>query len=213
MAILPVGIRKEMQTQMFRMAQQTAPPEQSSVYMQTGASSPVAPIPSQEQPQEDAQSSAQDASDIREFVTNILVQSLGVPQRIVDKKLDNLVNYSINSNGEMRGFFIIPVHTGTKKVTLSEAQQIVSNFCNTFNVDCDIEHGKNFKVNFKSIPKSEPDDMSGDEEGSLQFVPDEKGNASSGAKTKKIASSIFSEQIEMRKEMLANTLKRLGYTK
>ena len=49
--------------------------------------------------------------------------------------------------------------------------------------------------------------MSGDDEGSLQFVPDEKSG------TKKVASSIFEEQFEMRKNMLADTLKRLGYTK
>ena len=51
------------------------------------------------------------------------------------------------------------------------------------------------------------EEMSGDDEGSLQFVPDEKSG------TKKVASSIFEEQFEMRKNMLADTLKRLGYTK
>ena len=203
MAILPVGIRKEMQTQMFRTAQQSAPPEQSSVYMQTGASAPVV---SNQTPHDDSSSKSGDI-DIREFVTNVLVNELGVPQRIIDKKLDNLVNYSISSNGEVKGFFIIPVHTGQKKVTLSEAQKIVSSFCSQFNVDCDIDHGKNFKVNFKSIPKSDPVDMSGDDEGSLQFVPDEK------AGSKKVASNIFEEQLEMRKNMLSDTLKRLGYTK
>ena len=203
MAILPVGIRKQMQTQMFRTAQQSAPPEPSSVYMQTGASAPM----SSSQNLNDDSSSKSGDIDIREFVTNVLVQELGVPQRILDKKLDNLVSYSIDSNGEVKGFFIIPVHTGQKKVTLSEAQKIVSSFCSQFNVDCDIEHGKNFKVNFKSVPKSKPADMSGDDEGSLQFVPDEKSG------TKKVASNIFEEQFEMRKNMLADTLKRLGYTK
>lgn len=200
MAILPVGIRKEMQTQLFRMAQQSAPPEQNSIYMQTGASAPLDQIP---------QSSGSEESDIREFVTNVLVNSLGVPQRIIDKKLDNLVSYSINSKNEINGFFIIPVHTGQKKVSLAEAQKIVSHFCKTFNVDCDIEHGKNFKVKFKSIPKTDTKEMSGDDEGSLQFVPDEKSNSSN----KKVASNIFAEQLEVRKDMLVNTLKKLGYIK
>lgn len=209
MPILPVGIRKEMQTQMFRMAQQSAPPEHTSVYMQTGASAPSESSSNASFTSPKDQASGSEDSDIREFVTNILVQQLGVPQRIVDKKLDNLVRYSIGSSGDVNGFFIIPVHTGQKKVSLSEAQKVVSDFCKKFNVDCSIEHGKNFKVNFKSVPKTDPKEMSSDSEGSLQFVPDEKSNGG----TKKVASSIFEEQIEDRKLMLVQKLKELGYIK
>lgn len=202
MAILPVGIRKEMQTQMFRTAQ-VSPPEPASAYMQGSTPAPavpVSPAPSDSEPQ------TLDDKNIRDFVTDILVNRLGVPERTVDKKLENLVSYSISSNGDMNGFFIIPVHTGQKKVSLAEAKQIVSEFCTAFSVECEIEHGKNFKVSFKSVPKTDVQEPT--EEGSLKFVPDEKGTVQ-----KKVASSIFAEQFEMRKTMLADTLKRLGYTK
>jgi hypothetical protein len=200
MAILPVGIRKEMQTQMFRTAQ-SAPPEPASAYMQGGPSVP----PEQPAPVANVAKNIDD-QNIRDFVTDILVNRLGVPERTVDKKLENLVSYSIASNGDISGFFIIPVHTGQKKVSLQEAKQIVSDFCSAFNVECEIEHGKNFKISFKSVPKTDIQEPT--DEGSLKFVPDEKGTAQ-----KKVASSIFAEQFEMRKTMLADTLKRLGYTK
>jgi hypothetical protein len=209
MSILPVGIRKEMQTQMFRMAQQSAPPEPSSAYMQTGVSAPSKLTPQLSSTVSSSSEKHSEDSDIREFVTSILVHQLGVPQRIVDKKLDNLVKYSIGSNGDVNGFFIIPVHTGQKKVSLSEAQKVVSEFCKKFNVDCSIEHGKNFKVNFKSVPKNDPKEISSDNEGSLQFVPDEKGNEGN----KKVASNIFEEQLENRKLLLVQKLKELGYIK
>lgn len=202
MAILPVGIRKEMQTQMFRTAQ-SAPPEPASAYMQGNTPAPAVPV---SPASSETEGQVLDDKNIRDFVTNILVNRLGVPERTVDKKLENLVSYSISSNGDMNGFFIIPVHTGQKKVSLAEAKQIVSEFCDSFSVECEIEHGKNFKVSFKSVPKTEVQEPT--EEGSLKFVPDEKGVVQ-----KKVASSIFAEQFEMRKTMLSDTLKRLGYTK
>lgn len=203
MAILPVGIRKEMKTQMFRMAQTDVPPEPSSVYMQTGA-----PAPALDNGDTSDKSDAD--VDIRQFITDMLVNELSVPQRIVSNKLDNLVNYSISSNGDVNGFFIIPVHTGYKVVSLSEAQKIVSSFSKKFSVECDIEHGKNFKVKFKTAKKIEED--TSDSEGSLKFIPDEK-STTTATSTKKVATSILSEQFEMRIAMLADTLKKQGYTK
>lgn len=196
MAIQPVGIRKEMKTQMFREAQ-VAPPEQSSFYMQNGVSSPDIDSKKDEE-------FCDSIKDVRDFVVHTLINKIGVPQRIVDKKLENLVSYSINSAGEMSGFFIIPSHTGEKKISLDEARDIVSSFEKKFNCECDIEHGKNFKIKFKSISKSDPE-PSNDDEGSLKFVPDEKNNH------KKIASSYFAEQLEDRKNILYETLRRIGY--
>jgi hypothetical protein len=60
------------------------------------------------------------------------------------------------------------------------------------------------KIKFKSISKSDPE-PSNDDEGSLKFVPDEKNNH------KKIASSYFAEQLEDRKNILYETLRRIGY--
>ncbi len=197
MAIQPVGIRKEMKTQMFREAQ-LAPPEQSSFYMQNGSSAPV-------QNKQQVDEICDSIQDVRDFVVHTLVNDVGVPRRIVDKKLDNLVSYSINSGGEMSGFFILPSHTVEKKISLEDTRNIVSKFEKKFNCECDIEHGKNFKIKFKSVVKSEPE-SSDDEEGSLKFVPDEKNNH------KKIASSYFAEQLEERKNVLYETLRRIGYS-
>ena len=78
MAIQPVGIRKEMKTQMFREAQ-VAPPEQSSFYMQNGVSSPDISAKKDDE-------FCDSIKDVRDFVVHTLINKIGVPQRIVDKK-------------------------------------------------------------------------------------------------------------------------------
>lgn len=198
MPLYPVGIRKEMKTQLFREAQ-SAPPEKSSFYMQNGSSAPVLN-------QEKMDQVCDSAQDVKEFVISILSsERVGIPQRIIDKKLENLVSYSISSSGDMNGFFIIPTHTGSKKIGLEEARKIVAEFEKKFQCDCEIEHGKNFKIKFKSIPKN-IEQAPQDDEGSLKFVPDEKGSAA-----KKTASSVFAEQIVERKNILYNTLRKIGF--
>jgi hypothetical protein len=198
MAIYPVGVRKEMKTQLFREAQ-VASPEHSSFYMQTGSSAPV--LDQQEK------SSDNSVQDVKDFVVSILIgDSVGIPQRIVDKKLENLVSYSVNSAGEMNGFFVIPTHTGSRKIALNDAREIVSKFEKQFNCDCEIEHGKNFKIKFKSIPKPSEESPS-DDEGSLKFVPDEKGS------TKKVAESFHTEQSENRVSAMFEHLRKIGFIK
>lgn len=202
MSIYPVGVRKEMKTQMFREAQ-VASPEHSSFYMQNGASIPDAG----QQSTSSAESAKSAIQDVKDFVIDVLVgESVGMPQRIVDKKLENLVSYSINSAGEMNGFFIIPTHTGTKKISLDDARKIVSEFEKKFNCDCEIEHGKNFKIKFRSIPKPSEEEPS-DEEGSLKFVPDEKGSA------KKVASSFHVDQMKNRASSMFDYLRKVGFIK
>ena len=203
MAIYPVGVRKEMKTQLFREAQ-VASPEQSSFYMQNGASAPLV-----DQQDKSSNENSKSIKDVKDFVVDVLIgESVGMPQRIVDKKLENLVSYSINSAGEMNGFFIIPTHTGTKKISLEDARKIVSEFEKQFNCDCEIEHGKNFKIKFRSIPKPSQEEPS-DDEGSLRFVPDEKGSGSA----KKVASVFYSEQITNRVSTMFDHLRKIGFIK
>lgn len=213
MAILPVGIRQEMKTQIFRIAQNLEQPDRSSVYMQTGSS---APLPEAQSPTVDNPvgqntdinlDTLANSDDIHEFVFQMLV-ILGCKERSVIKNLDKLVKDKVSPDGDHKGFFMIPKHTEERKVSLSLASEIVEIFSKKFNMRCDINPGTNFLIEFPSTSKV-TDTSSDDEDGlgSLRSVVGNKGEV------KKTSSSVLEEQFSIRQAMLVDTLKKLGYKK
>ena len=213
MAILPVGIRQEMKTQIFRIAQNSEQPEKSSVYMQTGASAPV-PEVTADLPENDVSQDSEielgvltNSDDIHDFVYKMLVL-LGCKERSVTKNLDKFVKDKVGPDGDHKGFFMIPKHTEQRKVSLTLASKIVEIFSKKFNMRCDITPGNNFLIEFPSSSKL-VDTSNADEEGlgSLGSIVGSKGE------NKKTSSSILEEQFSIRQAMLVDTLKKLGYKK
>jgi hypothetical protein len=190
MSFLPVGRRRPMQTQMFRVAQgDLTIPDLESDYM-SGDNIPVDFQNEQEIP---VDSPVVTEEDLKAAVFSEL-ESIGVPSRIVREKQDSIFGQTLKSDSSLSGFFLIPTFTAEGKVSLSTATDLAKKISSQFGLDWQIEEvNNNYRVKFETA---------------TQEVTPESSFDMLGGKTSKTASA-FSELLEERKNLLYNKLRDL----
>lgn len=223
MAFLPVGRRRAMQAQLFKIAEDQLPqPNVDSAYMETGVAAPlpaVGPDMGQSVPMDSVMQNEmgeagqptmvddQQAPSLKEMVFTKL-KEIGVKEYyLTDPKISKQIfskNDSI-SGEESKGFFVIPSATEMQKITESDAKKMAAEILSAFNLEGSISHeGRNFKITFFS-KKAEPEAPSGENDSFSDLV--------SGGGIPKSASSVFGEMLEMRKNMMRDSLKKAGFLK
>jgi hypothetical protein len=210
MSFLPVGRRRQMESQLFKLADDQLPqPDLGSVYMDTGSSAPVQDMSqSFDQPvqlehsQEVPDSSPQ---SLREFVFAQLAD-LGVEQRhLTDPKTSKRIfsKKEVLGSNTVAGHFMIPSATAQGRISESDAKQIASGILQKFDLEGELGHeGRNYIVSFRSRKPDEPS-VSGDQDSFAELA----GEVS----VPKTASTVMEELYMQRKTALADALKKAGY--
>lgn len=200
MSFLPVGRRRHMQSQLFKLADEQIPqPDMGSVYMDTGSSAPL-PAPSQDQAP--ASNEGREKS-LREYVFAVL-EDLGVePRHLTDPKVSKKIFQQRSSigSGQLSGSFMIPSATAKSRVTESQASQIAGQICEAFGLDGDMSHeGRNYIVNFRS-KKPEAVQPSTENDSFADLAGDSLPKAASA----------HHDAFMMRKSAMADALKKAGF--
>lgn len=212
MSFLPVGRRRQMESQLFKLAEDQIPqPDMGSVYMDTGSSAPLPDaMPADAQPvvvdggeQQDAEPQA--PQSLREFVFAKLME-LGVEQRhLTDPKTSKRIFSKKEGLGtsSVSGHFMIPSATSKGRISESDAKSIASEILGQFGLEGDMGHeGRNYIVSFHSRKEVAPA-PSGDNDSFAELAGE-----TSAPKT---ASSVMGDLYMMRKSMLADALRKAGY--
>jgi hypothetical protein len=192
MSFLPVGRRRPMQTQMFRVAQgDLTIPDLDSDYM-SGDNIPV-DFQNQNEQEIPVDKPVVTEEDLKAAVFSEL-EGIGVPSRIVREKQDSIFGQTLKSDSSLSGFFLIPTFTAEGKVSLSTATDLAKKISSQFGLDWQIEEvNNNYRVKFETA---------------TQEVTPESSFDMLGGKTSKTASA-FSELLEERKNLLYNKLRDL----
>jgi len=212
MGFLPVGRRRQMESQLFKLADDQIPqPDMGSVYMDTGSSAPLPDAMESDAQQVSVDGGGQEGEveapqSLREFVFAKLME-LGVEQRhLNDPKTSKRIfskTEGIGSNS-VKGHFMIPSATSIGRISESDARSIASAILNQFGLDGDMGHeGRNYIVSFRSRKEEAPAPS-----GENDSFADLAGGASPSSKT---ASSVMGDLYMMRKSMLADALRKAGY--
>ena len=189
MSFFPVGRRRPMQSQMFKVSQDDFNiPDIDSNYM----SGDNVPMDFQNEINEQEIPAATE-EDLKASVFSEL-EGIGVPSRIVREKQDSIFGQTLKSDSSLSGFFLIPTFTAEGKVSLSTATDLAKKISSQFGLDWQIEEvNNNYRVKFETA---------------TQEVTPESSFDMLGGKTSKTASA-FSELLEERKNLLYNKLRDL----
>lgn len=211
MGFLPVGRRRQMESQLFKLAEDQIPqPDMGSIYMDTGSSAPLPETMAADAQQiavdESGQSDAAESpQSLREFVFAKLME-LGVEQRhLTDPKTSKRIFSKKEGLGtnSIVGHFMIPSATANGRISETDAKKIASDILGQFGLDGEMGHeGRNYLVSFRSR-KEEAPAPSGDNDSFAELAGE-----TSAPKT---ASSVMGDLYMMRKSMLADALRKAGY--
>jgi hypothetical protein len=146
MSFLPVGRRRQMQSQIFKIADnEFHTPDLESSYM---SGENISMDFSNENNNQDS-----DGVDIGDLKSSIFIEleRIGLPSRIAREKQDSIFGQTIKSDGMLNGFFLIPTFTAEGKVSLNTATGIAKDVSSRFGLDWQIEEiNNNYRVKFET---------------------------------------------------------------
>ena len=189
MSFLPVGRRRQMQSQIFKTANdEFSSPELESNYM----SGENVPMDFSDSTNRENQSSGDiNVVDLKSSIFSEL-ENIGLPSRIAREKQDSIFGQTLKSDGTLNGFFLIPTFTAEGKISLNSATDIAKDISSRFSLDWQIEEiNNNYRVKFETKKQEASPESSFDQLG----------------KKASVNNDVFSELLEERKNLLYKKLR------
>ncbi len=189
MSFLPVGRRRQMQSQLFKTADdEFSAPDLDSNYM-SGENIPM--DFSNDGVNPDQESGGVDVVDLKSSIFSEL-ENIGLPSRIAREKQDSIFGQTLKSDGTLNGFFLIPTFTAEGKVSLNVATGIAKDVSSRFSLDWQIEEiNNNYRVKFETKKQEASPESSFDQLG----------------KKASVNNDVLSELLEERKNLLYKKLR------
>tara|TARA_Y100000310_G_scaffold313359_1_gene361641 strand:+ start:2327 stop:2905 length:579 start_codon:yes stop_codon:yes gene_type:complete len=189
MSFLPVGRRRQMQSQIFKTADdEFNSPDLDSNYM-SGENIPM--DFSNDGNNVDQDLGGVDVVDLKSSIFSEL-ENIGLPSRVAREKQDSIFGQTLKSDGTLSGFFLIPTFTAEGKVSLNTATGIAKDVSSRFSLDWQIEEiNNNYRVKFETKKQEASPESSFDQLGKKASVND----------------NVFSELLEERKNLLYKKLR------
>ena len=191
MSFLPVGRRRQMQSQIFKTADdEFNSPDLDSNYM-SGENIPMDFSNDGNIVKTSGLFGGVDVSDLKWSIFSEL-ENIGLPSRVAREKQDSIFGQTLKSDGTLSGFFLIPTFTAEGKVSLNTATGIAKDVSSRFSLDWQIEEiNNNYRVKFETKKQEASPESSFDQLGKKASVND----------------NVFSELLEERKNLLYKKLR------